>query len=83
MALVGYLLSRSIQQIDQKLDRNCLATEQLKIQVHGYETSLRIHERRIEGLEHENNSLRGSLAAVDRQLAVMVDRKLNRSDRDH
>lgn len=72
IAVVGYLLSRSIREIDQKLDRNTLAVDELKLQVHGYELLAKAQDKRIDHLEHENRVLRNASAATDRQIAVMV-----------
>jgi hypothetical protein len=72
IAIVGGLLSRSIGQIDKKLDANCDAVGEIKADLKGYEQLVGYLRTEVSEVKNENRTLRDSHHAIDKRIAVQL-----------
>lgn len=78
MAMIGGLLSRSIGQIDkkldsqgQKLDDNCAATQTIHSDLQGYKLLVNYLRDEVKDQKHENSVLREAHHATDKRIAIV------------
>lgn len=66
VSLIGYLLNRSINSIDKKLDATCNAVETMKLEMVGYQELAKYLKNDVENLKTENTTLRKSFNYIDK-----------------
>ncbi|MBH8559002.1 hypothetical protein [Hymenobacter negativus] len=72
IAVIGGLLSRSIRQMDEKLDTNCDAVAAIKADMKGYELLAQHLTEKNNKLEQKVDTLSKSHAEIDKFIAVQV-----------
>ena len=66
VSVIGWLLNRSINSIDKKLDTTCNAVETIKLEMVGYQKLAEYLKNDVESLKAENTTLRKSFNYIDK-----------------
>ena len=66
LGLIGYLLKRSIDNLDAKLDATCGAVEAMKLEMKGYEALTQYLKADVEAGKQEISTLRSAFYSIDR-----------------
>lgn len=66
LGLIGFLLKRSIDNLDDKLDTTCTAVDAMEKKMVGYQMLTEYLKQDVDSLKNENNSLRKSFNEIDK-----------------
>lgn len=72
IAVVGWLLQRSIAQIDAKLTTTASTVEVMNLKMATNDKLIEYQESRIKELEHHKEVLHEKVGAFDKHIAVLV-----------